>query len=199
VSDAVASPTYNGFFEFNDGADQAVEYEYDANGNMTRDRNKGISSIQYNADNLPLRIQYDNGSTEVTLADNSYDTLGRLSNTGRGGNGMLSTAYTYLTPVSFSGEGYEGAFVYKPIKNPLLKVAYLLEPLVYDGGGRAKWKCNTDGRIIDVAPITGMAPTFGTRKGFWGGKQKWDMLKGICLEIMTDKTSKWKVWQKSII
>ncbi len=77
-----------------------------------------------------------------------------------------------LTPVSFSGEGYEGAFVYKPIKNPLLKVAYLLEPLVYDGGGRAKWKCNTDGRIIDVAPITGMAPIFGTRKGFGGGKQK---------------------------
>lgn len=36
-----------------------------------------------------------NGSTEVTLADNSYDTLGRLSNTGRGGNGMLSMAYTY--------------------------------------------------------------------------------------------------------
>ena len=67
VSDAVTSPTYNGFFGFCDGADQTVEYEYDANGNMTRDRNKGISSIQYNADNLPLRIQYDNGSRATYL------------------------------------------------------------------------------------------------------------------------------------
>ena len=65
VSDAVIAPSYNGFFGFSDGADKAIEYEYDANGNMTRDRNKGISSITYNVDNLPLSIQYMNGSRAI--------------------------------------------------------------------------------------------------------------------------------------
>ena len=38
VTDTVTSGhNYEGAFHFNDGADQAVEYEYDANGNMTKD------------------------------------------------------------------------------------------------------------------------------------------------------------------
>ena len=57
-----------------------------------------------------------------------------------------------LTPVSFSGMGYEGAFVYKPITNPLLKVAYALEPLTYYDGW-TNWTCNTDGRITGIAFI----------------------------------------------
>ena len=104
VSDAVASPTYNGFFGFYDGADLAVEYEYDANGNMTRDRNKGISSIQYNADNLPLRIQYDNGSraTYLYTADGTklqvrYETsyAGLLSSGSPSGSASTAIAQTH--------------------------------------------------------------------------------------------------------
>ena len=104
VSDTVTSPTYNGFFEFSDGADQAVEYEYDANGNMTRDRNKGISSIQYNADNLPLCIQYENGSraTYLYTADGTklhvrYETsyAGLLSSGSTGGSASTAIAQTH--------------------------------------------------------------------------------------------------------
>lgn len=67
VSDNVSSPTYNGFFGFIDGADQTTGYEYDANGNMTKDRNKGISCIIYNTMNLPSRIEYENGSRATYL------------------------------------------------------------------------------------------------------------------------------------
>ncbi len=104
VSDTVTSPTYNGFFEFSDGADQAVEYEYDANGNMTRDRNKGISSIQYNADNLPLCIQYENGSraTYLYTADGTklhvrYETsyASLLSSGSTGGSASTAIAQTH--------------------------------------------------------------------------------------------------------
>ena len=100
----VTSPTYNGFFGFSDGVDQAVEYEYDANGNMTRDRNKGISSIQYNADNLPLCIQYDNGSraTYLYTADGTklqvrYETsyAGLLSSGSTGGSTSTAIAQTH--------------------------------------------------------------------------------------------------------
>ena len=43
-------------YRFIDGADKPVEYDYDANGNMTKDLNKQISLIEYNSQNLPSRI-----------------------------------------------------------------------------------------------------------------------------------------------
>ncbi len=42
--------------QFNDYADSTQEYTYNANGAMTKDLNKGISSIQYNLLNLPQQI-----------------------------------------------------------------------------------------------------------------------------------------------
>ena len=46
---------------FKNGASQENEYTYDANGNLTKDSNKGIASITYNSLNLPQQIQYTNG------------------------------------------------------------------------------------------------------------------------------------------
>ena len=47
VSDSVTSGhTYAGAFHFADGADEAVEYEYDENGNMTKDLNFSIEREQ---------------------------------------------------------------------------------------------------------------------------------------------------------
>ena len=61
VSDAAEEPTYAGAMDFRDGADGAEEYTYDANGNMTSDRNKGISSITYNMLNLPQTVLFEDG------------------------------------------------------------------------------------------------------------------------------------------
>ncbi|RYU77813.1 DUF6443 domain-containing protein [Hymenobacter persicinus] len=41
---------------------QQAEYQYDANGSLTADRNKGITSILYNHLNLPRRIAFGNDS-----------------------------------------------------------------------------------------------------------------------------------------
>lgn len=40
-----------------------VEYTYDANGNMTSDRNKKIESIAYNNLNLPFLVSMERKST----------------------------------------------------------------------------------------------------------------------------------------
>ncbi|WP_276373029.1 DUF6443 domain-containing protein [Chryseolinea sp. H1M3-3] len=48
---------------FNDGNISGDDYEYDVNGNLTKDRNKNINTITYNFQNLPDRI---------TFGDNSY-------------------------------------------------------------------------------------------------------------------------------
>ena len=45
------------------GSTATSEYTYDANGNLTKDLNKGISSITYNSLNLPQVITFTDGST----------------------------------------------------------------------------------------------------------------------------------------
>ncbi len=72
VTDAVSGPLYNGAFHFMDGADVATEYVYDKNGNLTKDYNKKIVDIQYNALNLPDALQFTNGNT----TSYAYDAAG---------------------------------------------------------------------------------------------------------------------------
>ena len=69
VDDAANGPYYQGAFHFVDGADEAVEYEYDANGNMVRDLNKCISSISYDLNNQPRKIEYNDGRNVSYLYD----------------------------------------------------------------------------------------------------------------------------------
>ena len=65
VTDQCADLTYARAMDFKDGADKTVKYLWDANGNMTRDRNKKIWSIEYNVLNLPEEI--------IHLRDVSFD------------------------------------------------------------------------------------------------------------------------------
>ena len=69
VDDAAVGPYYQGAFHFVDGADEAVEYEYDANGNMERDLNKCISSISYDLNNQPRKIEYNDGRNASYVYD----------------------------------------------------------------------------------------------------------------------------------
>ena len=69
VSDAAEELAYAGAMDFRDGAGKAEEYTYDANGNMTCDRNKGIHSITYNMLNLPETVLFNDGhETSYTYA-----------------------------------------------------------------------------------------------------------------------------------
>ena len=63
-----SSPGAEGFKQHSD-----LEYEYDSNGNMTRDPNKGIT-IQYNHLDLPISIAFDDGKKIEML----YDATGTL-------------------------------------------------------------------------------------------------------------------------
>jgi len=55
---------------FRDGANHGSEYAYDANGNMLRDANKGITHIVYNHLNLPERVEMATATVEYDyLAD----------------------------------------------------------------------------------------------------------------------------------
>jgi len=55
VNDAITNQQTEGFI---DGNTSGSDYEYDDNGNMIEDKNKGITSINYNHLNLPTEIEF---------------------------------------------------------------------------------------------------------------------------------------------
>ena len=59
--ETVCDPKASVPMDFRDGVDKATEYAWDANGNMTRDRNKSINNISYNVLNLPREIHFNDG------------------------------------------------------------------------------------------------------------------------------------------
>ena len=65
VDDAATASAYNNGFEFKDAVKQAGEYAYDPNGNLNKDLNKNIRSIQYNCLNLPCKVTFGDGSAFV--------------------------------------------------------------------------------------------------------------------------------------
>ena len=80
-----AVSTYNGGFGFKDGVKQANEYTYDANGNLTKDLNKGITNISYNCLNLP---------NAVTFSDDTYGADGtKLRTVHKIGSATTTTDY----------------------------------------------------------------------------------------------------------
>ncbi|MBQ4802582.1 hypothetical protein J8L88_06905 [Aquimarina sp. MMG015] len=76
VGNKLNKVTDTGFasFGFKDGTNTNNDYEYDANGNIIIDRNKGISGIQYNYLDLPGTISFT--SSSVKEIDYKYDATG---------------------------------------------------------------------------------------------------------------------------
>ena len=67
---------YGDAFDFRDGADEDVEYEYDGNGNMTADLNRGIKEITYDVNNRPLSVTFSTRPAEQRTKY-LYDASGR--------------------------------------------------------------------------------------------------------------------------
>lgn len=71
VADGI-STNYN-LHDFLDNNTTGADYEYDVNGNLSKDLNKNISNISYSHLNLPVSVTASTGSI-----DNIYDALGNL-------------------------------------------------------------------------------------------------------------------------
>ena len=81
---------------FNDGNTVGDDYSYDQEGNMLFDKNKNITSINYNHLNLPRQIEFGTGGADGKIAY-IYDALGgkiakKVETTGTGG-GLTVTSY----------------------------------------------------------------------------------------------------------
>ena len=98
VNDAQAN--ISGFtLEFKNGGNGTLEYLYDANGNMTKDDNKGIVSITYNVLNLPQIITFTGTNNRIEFL---YDASGRKIKKTSYTNNSPKTKF-YLGSAEYSG------------------------------------------------------------------------------------------------
>ena len=101
VEDSAIDPVYKDCFTFVDGADEEKGYEYDENGNLTKDLNRGICGIEYNCLNLPSRVDFSDGS-RVTY---TYDGGGRKLRTDHYVNPLTASVPQLAGGTGTAGDG----------------------------------------------------------------------------------------------
>ena len=76
VTDAAEALNYDGALDFHDGDDSTCEYDYDSNGALTRDSNRGINSITYDYGHHTYIIDLDLNNRPRNIT-NDYTPDGR--------------------------------------------------------------------------------------------------------------------------
>lgn len=75
VDNAEQGAHYTGVFSYPDHSSREDEYEYDKNGNLTKNLDRKIAKIEYNVLNLPSKIT--STGTRPDIVEYSYDAAGR--------------------------------------------------------------------------------------------------------------------------
>ena len=153
--DAVASqPTYNAAHHFQDLADSAVEYEYDGNGNMTKDLNRDITSIEYNSLNLPGQITF----SDDTKMKFTYETAGRMTQAMYGEGDNITGSGRFRENVQYDAHGNVTAVTARWDRmDPLCEKYYGVSPYAYCGNNPMN-RIDPDGRdVVIVGPLANMA------------------------------------------
>ena len=101
-----------GAFHFVDGADEAEEYTYDSNGNITSDHNRGISDISYDVNNRPHRIRFSEGG-ETRYIYGLDGVKRRAEHVIPGIPPVVSIGAAVSGATVTSTTDYSGAFVYE--------------------------------------------------------------------------------------
>ena len=178
INDNEDDPTYSGAFNFPDGSSATIEYTYDQNGNMTKDLNKKISSIQYNLLNLPQNVTFQNGKS----VSYSYNALGEKS----------EATYNYL--VAGMNYTYCSNFCYEngTLKQILIDGGYIslngttptYHYYLQDHLGNNRVVCNASGSVEQVnhyypfGGLYGESTNESTQRYKYNGKE-FDRIHGL--------------------
>ena len=81
-----------------------TQYTYDKNGNLTKDLNKNILSIQYNFLNLPANITYSSGKSAAYI----YDANGqKLRTSYKARENEVRTEMLHFTVGQFNSDAFD--------------------------------------------------------------------------------------------
>ncbi|WP_420581308.1 hypothetical protein [Reichenbachiella sp.] len=116
---------------FKDGASASTEYEYDANGNMISDANKGIEKIEYNHLNLPIRVEMNgDGSDRIEYI---YDAAG-----------IKLAQIVYEGGTQTKRTDYQGAFIYETKDADPSQLQFIQHE-----EGRIVYETDVDGNFVE--------------------------------------------------
>ena len=116
------------------------DYDYDSNGNLTYDGNKGISSITYSYLNKPVHIEMQNQANQVQgTIDYLYDAQG---------NKLRKTTYDQTANTNTITD-YDGSFVYQSVTPQGSQPAPTLQYILHD-----------EGRCRPLLPVTNSIATY---------------------------------------
>lgn len=113
------------------------QYEYDQNGNVTKDRNKKISSISYNKFNLPTIIQFEDTSKSIEYIYNGTGT--KLKKIIKDGSNITNTEYS-------------GYYIYQKVNTnlPVLQFISHHEGYVSNDSGNLKYVYNYSDHLGNI-------------------------------------------------
>lgn len=112
---AISSPLIDyGFRDVNTGP-LINDFEYDQNGNMNKDRNKGVASITYNHLNLPVEIVFDQLPRRISYI---YSADGTKLSKSVIDEGNITTEYS-------------GNFIYNNAETGIMKLQAFFQPEGY--------------------------------------------------------------------
>ena len=118
ITDKASPVVYNGAFDFKDNTVKVdgAKYQYDSNGNLVSDANKGIAKIEYDTMNHPRRIQFTNGNVTEFIYTSTGEKLRTIHRTAVnnisvpiGSTLTLTTAST----LSVDSTDYIGNFIFE--------------------------------------------------------------------------------------
>ena len=102
VTDEAEAVNYNGALDFHDGADTDCEYEYDSNGALTKDSNRGITDITYDYGHHPYFIDMSQGrkpryiTNDYTPDGRKLSSLHKMTISNANGNTKKTTTDLYI-------------------------------------------------------------------------------------------------------
>ncbi|MDR2652657.1 MAG: DUF6443 domain-containing protein [Prevotellaceae bacterium] len=114
VSDAAGGENQYYIKEYQDFANESVEMEYDANGNLIKDLDRKILSIRYNLLNLPSKIFFEDGSVILNIYAANGQKLSSyyISNLTTTLDPMENTTNTISNIAEATGTHYAGNIEY---------------------------------------------------------------------------------------
>lgn len=119
VLDTPGTSTLSGEGFYGQVYNPGTQYNYDANGNMVDDTNKGIKSIAYNHLNLPTIIRFNAGNTLTNSISYIYDATGsKLAKITNVNNATVTTQY-------------DGGFIYNNAGSGQMQLQFFSQPEGY--------------------------------------------------------------------
>jgi RHS repeat-associated protein len=111
VSEDVSASDYKlGDFTDKNAGDGNADYIYDENGNVTEDKNRGISKIRYNYLNLPEQIDFTGKGTIKYIYDAGGNKLRKEVIDNTPSTGTITKQLSYSGPITYDEAGIAVGF-----------------------------------------------------------------------------------------